>query len=236
MSDWQQSYSTWQATGSPDDLHATVSALHPVLQRSVASIGAAGDQSVMAKAKLLAAGAVKSYSTDHGANLPTWVAHQLTPLRRFKRLGDQTLAVPERMQLDALNIEKARRVFVDKFQRDPDQIELSDAAQLSQKRIREVRKSQFVMPGDNSMEGGTSPLNTHLPDYTDEALDYIYQQGDAVDRAIMEGKMGYNGAQTLSTGDLLRKTKLSPFQLTRRAAALAMRTQKIMDGLEGGGR
>ena len=155
-------------------------------------------------------------------------------LRRFKRLGDQTLAVPERMQLDALNLEKAKRVFVDKFQREPDQIELGDAAQLSQKRIREVRRSQFVTPGENAMEGGTSQISTHLPDYTDEALDYIYQQGDAVDRAIMEGKMGYNGTPVMHTGQLLQKTKLSPFQLTRRAASLSMRIQRVMDGLEGG--
>lgn len=231
--DWEPAYAQWQQTQDANDLHGVVHALAPVLQRSVTSIGAADDPAVMSKAKLLAAGAIKSYSPDHGAALPTWVAHALTPLRRYKRLSGQTLQVPERIQLDAFHLDNVRKQFIDTHNREPDQIELGDAARMSPRRLKEVQRAQYSMPGENAMEGGTSQLLQSRPDFSDEAMDYVYRDADYVDRAIMEGRMGYNGTRITDTPSLLQRTKLSPFQLSRRAANISMRIQKVMGHLEG---
>jgi hypothetical protein len=231
--DWEPAYAQWQQTQDANDLHSTVHALSPVLQRSVTSIGAADDPAVMSKAKLLAAGAIKSYTPEHGASLPTWVAHSLTPLRRYKRLSGQTLQVPERIQLDAFKLNNVRKQFADKHDREPDQIELGDAALMSPRRLKEVQRAQFSMPGENAMEGGTSQLLQSRPDFSDEAMDYVYGAADYADRAIMEGRMGYNGTKVTDTPSLLQRTKLSPFQLSRRAGSLAMRIQKVLGHLEG---
>lgn len=231
--EWEPAYTQWQQTQTADDLHSTVHALSPVIHRAVTAIGAADDPAVVSKARLLAAGAVRSYSPEHGAALPTWVAHALTPLRRYKRLSGQTLQVPERIQLDAFHLDNVRKQFVDAHDREPDQVELGDAARMAPRRLREVQRAQFSMPGENAMEGGTSQLLQSRPEFSDEAMDYVYRDADYVDRAIMEGRMGYNGVPVLDTPKLLQRTKLSPFQLSRRAASLAMRIQKILGHLEG---
>ena len=231
--EWEPAYTQWQTTQSADDLHSTVQALAPVLHRAVTSIGAADDPAIMSKAKLLAAQSIKAYSPEHGATLPTWVAHSLTPLRRYKRLSGQTLQVPERLQLDAYKVTTARQRFIDEHDREPDQLELSDATQMSLRRLRDIQRSQFSMPGENAMEGGASQMMQSRTDHTDEAMSYVYQDADYVDRAIMEGRMGYNGARVTATPELLKRTKLSPFQLSRRAASLAMRIQRIQSHLEG---
>jgi hypothetical protein len=152
-------------------------------------------------------------------------------LHRFRRLSQQSLQVPERLQLDAFKAEQARREFGDKNSREPNQEEWADAAGLSMRRLRDIQTGIRPTPATSAFGDGGSPALAYS-DHTAEAMDAVYGSADTVDKAILEGKMGYNGAKQLGTLDLLKRTKLTPPQLSRRASRLAQSIQSTMSDLE----
>jgi len=228
--EWEPHYEAWQADPTPDRLNTVVTALAPTIHQQLARAGMHQDPLLKAKARTLAADAVQTWTPGAGASLPTWVGHQMTQLHRFRRLNSQVLQIPEGIQLDALRLEHARRSFVDDKGKEPDEDELSDAAGMPLRRLRDIRLGMRTTPGAGALPAGLEQTST--PNHHPEALDAVYSSADKVDRQIMEGKMGYNGRPMLPTLELLQRTKLSPPQLARRATNLARRLQGITSDLE----
>ena len=231
MDPTEDTYAAWAADPSPENLHSVVKTLEPSIMQSLHRMNAANDSLMTGKARLLAADAVKSWQPGRGASLPTWTVHQLGQLHRFRRANSQVLQLPEGVQLDALKIESATREFVDKHGREPDEDELADGSQLSRKRIRDIRQTAVATPGPNVVSADVS-LVADTADYMPEATDAVYDSSDKLDKWIMEGRMGYNGRPTVSTMELLKRTKLTPPQLARRVSRIAMRIQNVTSNLE----
>lgn len=226
-------YQTYASAPGPDTLRGVVDALDPAINYAVSSIGAANDNLIKTKARIVAGQAVRKFNPEAGANLTTWVGNQLMQLRRFRRETQMPIKVPERTQLDAYTIMNKEKEFIDMHDREPDLDELADFSKIPAKRIEKVRRSFRKMPSEGAIEaaGGLSQYNT---DYTNEAVDYVYREADRIDRKIIEMKTGYGGKyDAMQPKDIAIKLGLTPSQLTRRSAKIFMRMQKYESALEG---
>lgn len=219
---------------TPESLAAKVDELNPTIDHVLASIGAAGDRQLKSRARVLAAHAIRTFDPSQGAQLHTWVSRQLMPLRRMKRKSDSAAHVPEGIQLDAMTLMRAEQDFLDKHEREPDLIELSDHSKLPVKRIKAIRETFRPVPSEAAFTSETQDLGlpgTPNGSYSDEALDYIYRDADYIDRKILEMKTGYGGAEMLTPAVVAQRLGLTPTQLSRRSAKLALQIQEIEEAL-----
>lgn len=222
-------YSDWQRDPNPNTLGKVVKALEPAVQQNLHRMGAAGDPLLASQGRLVAAQAVKTWDPASTATLPSWVGSQMVRINRFRRNNTHAIHIPEGVQLDAMKVENARREFVDKHDREPDQIELADFVHMPLKRLRTVQTAMRPTPSDSVFESG---IMGHTTDYQQEAMDMLYQDADQADRAILEGRVGYNGAPLKSSIELMKKTKMNPVQIAKRVMRLTHRLQGLTQDLE----
>ena len=229
----QDHYDLWKSDPSPENLAGVVGKLRPTIDHAVAAAGAYDDPLIKNQAKLFAADAIKKFDPVAGGSaLPTWVSGQLMQLRRFKRQNNAPIQIPERIQIDSWHLAKSERELQDKLGRDPDLVELSDHTKIPIKKIEKIRRTYRKMPGSAALpeDSGVGAIEQ---DFAKEAIDYVYQDADYIDRKVMELKMGYGGAtDPLQPKDVAAKLKLTPSQLTRRSAKIAYRIQQVNNNLE----
>lgn len=224
MSPHETSFADYQSDPTPARLSAVVRSLTPTISYALSSLQSQSDPVMKIKARTLAAKAVQSYDPDRGAALPTWVSSQLLPLRRARRNMQTAVRVPERIHLDAYSLAKAEKDFVDKHNREPDVAELSDFSKMPIRRIAAIRSTMRRTPSETSIGEGAPPIET---DFTGEAVDYVHQDSDHVDRRILELKTGYGGHEVTPPWRIAEMLKLTPTQLTRRSQRITYRIQNI---------
>jgi DNA-directed RNA polymerase specialized sigma subunit len=223
-------HQTYLDKPSHDSLNAVVDALRPVIDYNLSSIRSGDDPLMRSKARVMTAKAVQSFKPEFGTSLPTWTSRQLMPLRRARRQSQAVARVPERIQLDAFSLMKAEKEFTDQHDREPDVAELADFSKIPIKRIAKIRTSFRKMPSEAAVGDGADSI---LTDHSDEALDYVYHGADAIDRQIIERKMGYGGKfDPQHPKDIAPALRLTPSQLSRRSANLALQLQEIRSNLE----
>lgn len=230
----QSAYDVWKENPTADNLYAVTKDLKPTIDSVIASMGAAGNPQIAAKARVIAAKAVRSYDPSLQVGLPTWVSNQLRQLTRDVRKSNSVLHVPDRVFLDGYAIHKAEAEFEDENGREPTLEELADASHLSVKRIKTVRNKMRKVGTENPDVGeNDSPqAAVHMPNYTQEALDYVYGDSDRTDKLILEYLTGYGGKGVFTPKEVMQKLKLTPVQLTRRKIRLAERIKEISNDLE----
>jgi len=228
-SEIKKKYDEWLEDPTPDRLNSVVDTLQPSIDHSLRSINSSDDRLMRTRARTLAAKAVTTYDPNAGAQLTTWTSNQLMPLRRIRREVQQPIRVPERTQLDAYTLMKSEFEFIEKHNREPDIEELADFSKIPRKRIEKIRKQYRRMPAQEAL--GDSIVQTET-DYTSEALDYIYNDSDQIDRKIIEMKTGYGGKyDPMEPKDIALKLGLTPSQLSRRSAKLTLQIQEVEDAL-----
>lgn len=230
----KSAYDTWKENPTADNLYAVTKELKPTIDSVIASMGASGNPQIAAKARVIAAKAVRSYDPAQQVGLPTWVSSQLRQLTRDVRKSNSVLHVPDRVFLDGYAIYKAEAEFEDENGREPTLEELADASHLSVKRIKSVRNKMRKVGTENPDVGeNDSPqAAVHMPNYTQEALDYVYGDSDRTDKLILEYLTGYGGKGVFTPKEVMQKLKLTPVQLTRRKIRLAERIKSISNDLE----
>lgn len=227
-------HAQYLANPTPENLARTVDALKPTIDYALNNVQAADDPFVRSRARIIAGQAVKSYSPEHGAGLPTWVTQQLQQLHRIRRQSQAPIKLPDRAILDAAAIHRAEAVFMDRENREPDVHELADEVDMPVKRIQEVRRLVRKTPSPEAL--GDLPLGSGLVEsdpLADEATSYVFQGADYTDRKILEMKTGYGGKyEPLEPAIIAQRLKLTPSQLSRRSAKLAMRLHDIHSMLQ----
>lgn len=212
-----------QHPGKPS-LNRVVKALEPTLDKFVSGMDSYNDPLIKAQGRLLTAQAVQSYDPEKGASLPTYVRHQLQPLRRFKRQMGGPVRVADRAQIDAWHLGQAEKRYYDETGREPDTAELADSLGWPIKKIEKIRRATRTVP----TEGAVGDLFSGVElDFSGEAMDYVYADADHVDRMILEHSTGYGGAPLLSRIELGKKINLSPGQVSKRAKKLALDIAEI---------
>lgn len=226
-------YEKWQLFKDGDSLYEVTKSLRPTIDSVVASLGGTGNPQIAAKARVVAAKAIQSYDPDAGATLPTWVSQQLRQLTRDIRKSNNLVHVPDGVQLDAYALYRAEREFEDEHGREPTVEELADISHIPVKRIKDVRTKMRPVVSDagTESEDGASLLSMDNSDYTQDALDYVYNESDRNDKKLLEYTVGYGGAPVLDTKQIMEKLKLTPVQLSRRKARLSMRINEAIEDL-----
>ena len=216
-------YTTWKADPTPGNLNATVRSLDSTINYALYSVGDTNNPQLRHQARLFTADAVKTFDPTKGAQLPSWVAGQLQSLRRFKRENTGPVKVPERAQLDAWHLEKTRRDFLDRNGAEPDVKQLADASHLSVKRITDVRLATRPVVAQDAI----GDVEQHLVNFTDEALEYVFDESDATDRQIIQMLTGYGGTPMLPKHQIAQQMGVSPSQITRRSDRIARKLQDM---------
>lgn len=226
-------YEKWQLFKDGDSLYEVTKSLRPTIDSVVASLGGTGNPQIAAKARVVAAKAIQSYDPEAGATLPTWVSQQLRQLTRDIRKSNNLVHVPDGVQLDAYALYRAEREFEDEHGREPTVEELADISHIPVKRIKDVRTKMRPVVSDagTESEDGASLLSMDNSDYTQDALDYVYNESDRNDKKLLEYTVGYGGATVLDTKQIMEKLKLTPVQLSRRKARLSMRINEAIEDL-----
>jgi DNA-directed RNA polymerase specialized sigma subunit len=227
-------YELYKLNPTQQNLAAVTQHLRPTIESVIASLGDAGNPHLRSRANVVAAKAIKSYNPEAGASLATWVSSQLRQLARDARKSNNVLSIPEGVQLDSYALYRAEREFMEEHDREPTLKELADLTHLSQKRIVNIRKKVKAVVADGATVGedGTELAQGSETDYSQEAMDYIYNDSDTTDQKLLEYLLGYGGETPLDNKTIQQKLKLTPVQLTRRKARLAMRFNTIIADLE----
>lgn len=228
-------YEVWKREPTPTNLYNVTRQLQPTISSVLASMGAAGNPQLEAKARVVAGKAVASYDPKAGASLPTWVSSQLRQLTRDVRKSDSAIQVPDRMMLDAYAIHRAEAELEDELGHEPTVEELADRSHLSVRRIEDCRKKMKAViagtPTDPATGEEVTPAGKET-DYSREAMDYIYADSDRIDKKLLEYTAGYGGNDPLGNDEIMKKLNLTPVQLSRRKTRLALRMKQIIEDLE----
>lgn len=233
IKDSRTPYQIWQEDPSQDNLYKVVKHLQPTIQSSLASIGGT-DPNIRSKARVVAAKSVMSYDPSSGASLPTWVSSQLRQLTRDVRKSNNVLSIPENAQLDAYHLYRVEVDLEDELGRPPTVEEIADKAAMSVKKIQQIRKKVRAVATEGNFEaddGSTALVNSNA-DYSQEAIDYVYNDSDLKDKQLIEHLMGYGGADVWDNKTIMSKLRLTPVQLSRRKMRLGKRIQNIVSDLE----
>jgi DNA-directed RNA polymerase specialized sigma subunit len=228
-------FTVWQTDPTPDNLRTVVDEMGPTIHNVLSSFQGQGDPYLKSKARTLTAKAVQSYDPAYGANLKTWVSRQLMPLRRIRRQHNTPIHTPESIQLDLSRIHRAEQDLTDKFNREPDMLELADELGMPVSRIAKVKSHIRTAGAEGALideQGAASQIAGDTGSSSQELLDYLYAESDYIDKKILEGRLGYGGSPELSTKDLSMKLQMSDAQISRRAAKLSAKLKEYMDALE----
>ena len=227
-------YELYKLNPTKQNLVAVTRQLQPTIDSVIASMGDAGNPHLRSRANVITAKAIKAYNPESGASLATWVSSQLRQLSRDARKSNNVLSIPEGVQLDSYALYRAEREFMEEHDREPTLKELADLTHLSQKRIAHIRKKVKAVVADDASTGedGTELAQGSETDHSQEAMDYIYNDSDTTDQKLLEYLLGYGGETPLDNKTIQQKLKLTPVQLTRRKARLAMRFNNIIADLE----
>lgn len=221
-------YEAWRADPTPDNLNRVVASMDSTIGYKLSSMGVANNPQMKHQARLYAAEAVKKFDPASGATLRTWTQSQLQSLQRFKRENQGPVKIPDRAAIDAWSIERSRRELEDELGFDPDVKQLADRSGLSVKRIAAVAQITRPVAATEQMydDGGS------LPDYLGEALEYVYDGADRIDRKIIEMTTGYGGSPVMSKKDIAEKLGISASQVTRRSDRIGMQLQEMDQQME----
>ena len=221
----------WQQTQAPEDLNAALVSLAPRIDYHLRQYGLGDDNLARGQAKIYAARALKSFDPSRGAGFATWLDRNMMQLTRFKRTRATPVKVPERTQLDAMTIERAKTSFEEEYGREPELDELADQAGMSISRLDAVRKGFRKMAPESAFDGNVAGAITN--DYLSEAMDIVWRESDKVDRRILEMKTGYGGKmEPMSPKDVAVALNMSPVDLSRRSKRIAAKLDEVMENLE----
>jgi DNA-directed RNA polymerase specialized sigma subunit len=223
-------YKKFHTDRNQTNLASVVGSLRPTIDYALLSVNSKGDPLLKAEAKLIAANAVESFDPDYGVDLKTHVTNSLQKLSRVARKHRSPINLPERHQIDSMSMNRAKDDFMESQGREPTIEELADKTGLSMKRIRKLNERQFQAITDSTLEGDEG--FSESSDYTQDALDYVYQDSDYIDKKILEYKMGYSGAQPLDGATIAAKLDINPSQVSRRSAKLLLKIQENLDLLQ----
>ena len=193
-----------------------------VIGYKLSSMGIINNPQMKHQARLFAAEAVQKFDPSSGASLKTWTQSNLQSLQRYRRENQGPVGVPDRARIDAWAIERAHRDLSDELGMEPDMHQLADRSGISVKRMTAVRKLTRPVASTGQVFDNAGDA----PDFLGEALEYIYDTADPIDRKIIEHTTGYGGTAVMQKNDIAMKLGVSPSQVTRRSERIG---QKISD-------
>jgi len=216
----------WKQTGRADKLEALLNRLQPLIYRETSKWqSAVPGPALEAKARLLAAEALKTYDPNRGASIGTHVTSRLRKLSRSVYPYQNVARLPENKQLLYNTFMVANNELLDDLGRDPTVDELADHLKWPSKRVQDFHKSYGVRELVESA-GATADFQAHQAPSSGGAtmVDMFYHGLSKEDQDLFKDITGYGGAKELSNSQLCMKYKITQGQLS-------YKRRKLVDGL-----
>jgi RNA polymerase primary sigma factor len=224
----EQAYEAWRKNQTPENLNAVLDKAAPTIDSALYSY-AKGDKTLRSRARLLAAGAIRSFDPSRDVKLKTHLMSQLQPLSRAWRERSTPVKVPERVSADLYSLNRTMAAFKDNHGREPSTQELADHAGLSMKRIAHVRKYQMGPIAESALtEEEDGEKAVYHPGVSREDprkiwAEYVYHDLDPVNQKILEWKNGLHGQPVLSVNDIAKRLGVTAGAVSQRSAAIAQK-------------
>ncbi len=219
-------YDFWKRNPGSANMQRLLDAAKPVIGKALTSF-AGGDRAFTGRAKRLAIDAFKTYDSAKGAKLRTHLLIRLQPLQRNYTKRMSPLAVPERVQLDKMRIDRAEQAFTQIQGREPADAELAEKMGLSLKRIAHVKSfaGGILSEGQMVVDGEQSLPRSSVVTPADIVVEYVHHDLDPIDKKILEWKTGIYGKRRLGTTEIARRLKITPSAVSQRAAKIALKLE-----------
>jgi DNA-directed RNA polymerase specialized sigma subunit len=222
-------YDDYVLDPQPQKLFGVVNKLSPLIGNTLAQLGEPNNSLLKNEAMLLVADSVKTYDPSQGVALQTWASNQLKQLRRKKRELNSVVKLPERVQLDAFQIERGTRELTDLNGEEPDLEQLSDYIKMPIKRINKVRSMLYKTPDSGAISADA--INQSQTDNTDEAMHYVYADANKVDRKIMEHRLGFGGSKPMTNNEIASMLGVGPDVVSKRLSRIIKRVEETYNVL-----
>ena len=206
---WQQ----WQRTQSSTDLHALLTQLQPVIHQQVNRWGGTLSRDTLeTQAKVLAAGAIKSFNPDAGTALATHVTNQLQKLSRTVYTHSQAARLPEHKVIGMVSFHAAQEHLKDELGHDPSAAELADHMGWGTERVQEFQRAygRKEMLGSGEFNPATFPV----ADQHDPIVSFVYHDMSPPQQRLFEHITGFGGKEPLSNTEIMKQHKLTQGQLS----------------------
>lgn len=216
-------YEQWVRDPTPDNMGKVVRALTPVINSEIQRYS--GPKPMLkARAKSLAAGAVRSYDPSKGAHIRSWLVTQMQPLARYSQQL-KPVQIPEVANRQAAEVNRVRQQLSDELGREPSHIELADYTGLNPKRIKKLQEmvkpvimeSSFDVAEDSerSLPGTTSTNTVNVSE------EMVYESLDERDKMIFDLKTGKHGRTALANQEIARRLGVTPALISQRTSQIA---------------
>jgi len=217
------SFKSWQENPTPDNFKQVMTKIKPIINSSLSLYVGNEDTAAKSKARVLASRALKSYDPTKGTKLKTHIMTQLQPLRRFATSARMITHIPEDAYRGKKVVDDFTKEYLDTYDRDPSDAEISDGTGLSIKRLKDLRTREQA--SSEGSFGDYTPVASSNS-WEDEWADYVYYDLNNINRKIFEWRTGYNGNKMLSNNEVAKKLKLSPAAISQRVAAITARLRE----------
>ena len=219
-------YDFWKRNQNSANMQQLLDTAKPTIKKALTSF-AGGDRALTGQAKRLAIGAFKTYDASRGAKLRTHLIIRLQPLQRAYTKRVSPFAIPERVQLDKMRIDRAEQAFVQLQGREPSDAEMAEETGLSLRRIAHVKSfaGGILSEGQMVVDGEQTLPRSSVVTPEDIVVEYVHHDLDPIDKKILEWKTGIYGKRRLSTTEIAQRLKVTPSAISQRAAKIAMKLE-----------
>lgn len=218
--------SRWTKYNAPKDASTIYKYLGPTIDSAITSY-AGGNKSLRVPAYRIAFDALKTFDATKGADIRTHVYNNLKRLNRLNAERSNIIHIPEGVSKDRSVIARAISDFVEEYDREPNDDELSDITKLSKKRINKIMDYRSVISGSESVtaEGADRVSDKKISD--DTYIDYLYASSDNIDKKIIEMTSGVRGNKIYKSTEVARSLNMTPAAISIRMNNLRKRMADI---------
>ena len=228
-------YEVWKQKPTPKNLRSVVQAHEPTISAALRSYtpGLEKSNTLRRRAELLAANAVQSYDPKRGAQLRTHLMSQLQQLRQVASTFADPFPKPRRLQQESGLLNSQKTELTDILGREPTIEELSDYGNWDVRKVRRMlRRERAVVPESSLIPEDGDDEDEFMPgvkknDPVAIWADYLYHDLKPVDRLIFQYRTGYGGAPILPNQEIAKRVKMSPGNVSKRAAELQARLDEV---------
>ena len=131
---FEEQWYDWKQRPTEEGMSAILQGLEPTISSALMSF-TNGDESLLPRARIIAAQSLTNYDPKQGASLKTYIYNNLKGLQRYKAERSAVVHIPENVRLDANDLYKYRQGFQEENGREPTVEEISDQLGFSKRRL-----------------------------------------------------------------------------------------------------
>jgi len=211
----------WKETGDKQALGDLVNNLHPLIYSEVQrAAGTLPTSALSAEAKKWAVKAIHTYDPSKGVAVSTHVMNYLPKIRRLNYKFQNSARLPENMQLQFHQWNKANSYLQEKFERDPTEAELSDHLGWSKKAVVKYKNSLYSDLIESSSE---KPQEVTQFNKNKVLFDYIYSQ------LTPDEKIIFDNIENTNSQDLAKKLGVNINRLNYMKRLMTSKIKSLQD-------